>query len=343
MFDIGMAEIIIIGGAAVLLLGKNDMPLVFRLVGRGVGKVSGLVQGGQARVGELSKGSELLQLQNEIRSNLDDLRVIKAELRGAVRLPAGVTGSSHPGSSALREQQNFRSQIDQPAPLPSPPNHNDNTSASPAGYVSREGGDQSATNFAGAATTATSAVRPPLNELPAAMRPPGVSSGKPFELPAEMRSPGVSRGRNSDSSVATGLGERAIGGGIREGTGRVTDIRGGGVGRVGDGDRGGGGERVAPAVAGAGVMGSGVGTRSEGLRAVKSVASPGGDRLQRLAMAEIGFAEKELYAHKTNSIPGGADILNETITDSLLQERYRQMLDVAQSSKSADGGDDPRS
>ncbi|CAN0382838.1 unnamed protein product [Ectocarpus fasciculatus] len=46
-------------------------------------------------------------------------------------------------------------------------------------------------------------------------------------------------------------------------------------------------------------------------------------------MAEIGFAEKELYAPKTDSIPGGADILNEAITDSLLQERYRRMLDVA--------------
>ena len=42
----------------------------------------------------------VMQLQNEIRSNLDDLRVIKAELRGAVRLPAGVTGSSHPGSES---------------------------------------------------------------------------------------------------------------------------------------------------------------------------------------------------------------------------------------------------
>ena len=38
------------------------MPLVFRLVGRGVGKVSGLVQGGQARMSELSKGSELVQV-----------------------------------------------------------------------------------------------------------------------------------------------------------------------------------------------------------------------------------------------------------------------------------------
>lgn len=38
------------------------------------------------------------QLQNEIRSNLDDLRVIKSELRGAAQLPSGRTGSSHPGS-----------------------------------------------------------------------------------------------------------------------------------------------------------------------------------------------------------------------------------------------------
>lgn len=40
-------------------------------------------------------------------------------------------------------------------------------------------------------------------------------------------------------------------------------------------------------------------------RAVESVASPGGDRLQRLAMAEIGFAEKELYAPKTGKGEGG--------------------------------------
>lgn len=38
------------------------MPLVFRLVGRGVGKVSGLVQGGRARMNELSKGSDLLEV-----------------------------------------------------------------------------------------------------------------------------------------------------------------------------------------------------------------------------------------------------------------------------------------
>lgn len=38
------------------------MPLVFRLVGRGVGKVSGLVQAGRTRMNELSKGSDLMQV-----------------------------------------------------------------------------------------------------------------------------------------------------------------------------------------------------------------------------------------------------------------------------------------
>lgn len=39
-------------------------------------------------------------------------------------------------------------------------------------------------------------------------------------------------------------------------------------------------------------------------QAVQSVASAGGDRLQRLAMAEIGFADKELYAPKTGKAAG---------------------------------------
>lgn len=45
----------------------------------------------------------------------------------------------------------------------------------------------------------------------------------------------------------------------------------------------------------------------------------------------------------SDALPGGADILNETITDSLLQERYRKMLDVARDSKSKDGAHNPRS
>lgn len=50
---------------------------------------------------------------------------------------------------------------------------------------------------------------------------------------------------------------------------------------------------------GAGAGGAATATPARRTATVKSVLSPGGDRLQQLAMAEIGFAEKELYAPKT--------------------------------------------
>lgn len=53
-----------------------------------------------------SSALPLPQLQNEIRSNLDDLRVIKAELRGAANLPPGITRSSHPGSKSSSSIRN---------------------------------------------------------------------------------------------------------------------------------------------------------------------------------------------------------------------------------------------
>ncbi|CBN79528.1 conserved unknown protein [Ectocarpus siliculosus] len=235
MFDVGMAEMVVIGGAAILLLGKRDMPLVFRLAGRGVGKVSGLVQGGRARMNELSQGSDLLQLQNEIRSNLDDLRVIKAELRGAANLPPGITRSSHPGRAGV-------------------------------GSGTRVGG----TNVADPTdptSVDTRGVVSPVDRFPVAAAVAVV--GRPLR---------------------SGMAGSGVGG---EAAARVGAIGGGG----GGGGRGGGG----------GGVGGGLGEESAGpgtplpppRRAVKSVASPGGDRLQRLAMAEIGFAEKELYAPKT--------------------------------------------
>lgn len=62
-----MHEVIVTRSLASVIYGKHtgkkDMPLVFRLVGRTVGKVSGLVQGGRARMAQMSKGNDLLQVR----------------------------------------------------------------------------------------------------------------------------------------------------------------------------------------------------------------------------------------------------------------------------------------
>lgn len=90
------------------------------------------------------------------------------------------------------------------------------------------------------------------------------------------------------AGVRRPLRSEMAGGGVGgEASARVGAVGGGG------GSGGDGGERLGEASAGPGTP------LPPPRRAVKSVASPGGDRLQRLAMAEIGFAEKELYAPKT--------------------------------------------
>ncbi|CAB1106003.1 unnamed protein product [Ectocarpus sp. CCAP 1310/34] len=278
MFDVGMAEMLVIGGAAILLLGKRDMPLVFRLAGRGVGKVSGLVQGGRARMNELSQGSDLLQLQNEIRSNLDDLRVIKAELRGAANLPPGITRSSHPGSSALRDQHAVSAPPSvggsgtagggtiPPPPYPSFPARDPLPQGGGVGSGKRVGGTN-VTDPTDPTSVDTRGVVSPADRFAVAGAVAGV--GRP--LRNGMAGSGVG------GEAAARVGPVGGGGGS-----------GGGGGGGGDGDKGLGEELARPGT-----------SMPPPRRAVKSVASPGGDRLQRLAMAEIGFAEKDLYAPKT--------------------------------------------
>ncbi|CAN0253783.1 unnamed protein product, partial [Hapterophycus canaliculatus] len=217
------------------------MPLVFRLVGRGVGKVSGLVQAGRARMNELSQGSDLMQLQNEIRSNLDDLRVIKAELRGAAQLTPGITSSSHPGSDGVASSPPPRGGSPAPAPLSS--------------------------------------------------KAPGMGT-VPRSLPTATV-PGALDDLLSNSGRMGRVG--AVPGGIGEIPGGAASLSG----------RGGSGGTAVGGVGGSGYVGLGSGAplpprpSRQGGEAVQSVASAGSDRLQRLAMAEIGFAEKEMYAPKT--------------------------------------------
>lgn len=109
-------------------------------------------------------------------------------------------------------------------------------------------------------------------------------------LPSDASTTLRSRSHEPPSTAASGT--------TGEGMGAVRRADAGGVG---DGVQGLGRH------AGAGTQG-GSQTSSQ---AVRSVVSPGEDRLQRLAMAEIGFAEKELFAPKTG-IGSGLDSLTKS-------------------------------
>ena len=103
--------------------------------------------------------------------------------------------------------------------------------------------------------------------------------------------PKVSRKWNHGTEPSAGgsaLAEGTVSGGSEERAASVFN----GMGRV-EGDGG-----LATEAAARAGTGTGTGARAGPRPAMKSI-SPGSDRLQRLAMAEVEFAEKELYTPKT--------------------------------------------
>ena len=100
MFDISWGEIIIVGGVAVALTGRRDLPAVCRYAGTKLGRVVGLLQGARARADQFAGQNELRQLQNELRSGLRELDQVKTELaiaassQGVLGRTLGATTSS---------------------------------------------------------------------------------------------------------------------------------------------------------------------------------------------------------------------------------------------------------
>jgi Sec-independent protein translocase protein TatA len=105
MLEIGLREIIVVGGGAMLVLGKEEMPLVARTLGQGLGRIVGFMQGAKMHLSRLASSDDtLMQLHREIQDNMQDLQNIKAELRTAGAVNALRQGAftaqtqSHPGS-----------------------------------------------------------------------------------------------------------------------------------------------------------------------------------------------------------------------------------------------------
>lgn len=80
MFEISWGELGVLVGVTTFLIGKQDLPRAARYAGTYVGRVVGLLQGARARADRFAANHELKQLQNELRSGLRELDVVKSEL-----------------------------------------------------------------------------------------------------------------------------------------------------------------------------------------------------------------------------------------------------------------------
>jgi len=80
MLDVSWGETAVLFGVGIFLIGRNDLPRASRILGKQVGRVVGVLQGARARADRFTADNELRALQNELRSGLRELDVVRGEL-----------------------------------------------------------------------------------------------------------------------------------------------------------------------------------------------------------------------------------------------------------------------
>jgi Sec-independent protein translocase protein TatA len=108
MFDVSWGETFVLIGISMSIIGRKDLPKASRFLGHQVGKLVGILQGARARADLFAQNNELQALQNELRSGLRELDVVKGELavaassRGLIGRGLGSTISSSSSSLPLK-------------------------------------------------------------------------------------------------------------------------------------------------------------------------------------------------------------------------------------------------
>lgn len=68
MFDIGMAEMVVIGVVALIVVGPKDLPMMFRRVGQFVGRMRGMAREFQRAMDEAADDSGLRDVADTVRT-----------------------------------------------------------------------------------------------------------------------------------------------------------------------------------------------------------------------------------------------------------------------------------
>lgn len=80
MFDISFAELVVLITGASFLLGKREIVASARVVGRGLGKIVGTMQGVRIKFEEKSRGTQFFDLHSSIKRGLRDVSTIGSDL-----------------------------------------------------------------------------------------------------------------------------------------------------------------------------------------------------------------------------------------------------------------------
>lgn len=103
MFDIGMWELLVVGVVALIVVGPNDLPKMFRTLGQVTGKIRGMAREFQSTMNAAASESGFDDLSKDLKSATDvarDLRNVsnprKMGMEAMKRAGAGIDGDENP-------------------------------------------------------------------------------------------------------------------------------------------------------------------------------------------------------------------------------------------------------
>lgn len=105
MFDLGFGELLVIGVVALIVVGPKDLPMLFRNVGRFVGKARGMAREFSQAMNDAADEAGVKDIQKTIRTATNPVGSAMDGVKDAAKSMTSIDPDSHTGKlSAEREE-----------------------------------------------------------------------------------------------------------------------------------------------------------------------------------------------------------------------------------------------
>lgn len=104
MFDLGWTELLVIGVVALIVVGPKDLPVLFRNVGRFVGKAKGMAREFSRAMNDAADSSGIADVQKTFKAATNPLNSAMDGVKDAAKSMTSVDPDSHTGKLSAERQ-----------------------------------------------------------------------------------------------------------------------------------------------------------------------------------------------------------------------------------------------
>ena len=105
MFDLGFAELLVIGIVALIVVGPKDLPVLFRRVGQFVGKARGMAREFSRAMNDAADDAGVKDVANTIKSATNPMSSAMDGVKDAAKSMTDIDPTSHTGKLSAERQE----------------------------------------------------------------------------------------------------------------------------------------------------------------------------------------------------------------------------------------------